>query len=60
MSTDFWDNDEDPGCVSEVEDERETFGCVLGDRCCMPGPHYPSECHSAEMMEAMEQEYGQR
>jgi hypothetical protein len=49
---DFWDDDEDPGCCSE----SHAFGCVLPGECCMPGPHYPSECHSAEMIEAMEAE----
>lgn len=54
--TEFWDDDEDPGCVSEVEDERERPGCVFPGRCLMPGLHYPSECHTVEMIEAIEAE----
>ncbi len=30
---------------------REAFGCCIPDQCCMPGPHFPSECVSVEMME---------
>lgn len=33
-------------------DEMEDFGCWFGTRCMMPGLHFPSECHTAEMMEA--------
>jgi hypothetical protein len=39
-----------------VVSEPETFGCVMPGRCCMPGMHYPSECHTAEMIEAIEAE----
>jgi hypothetical protein len=31
----------------------EEFGCHFPDRCCMPGPHFPSECVSVEMMEEL-------
>jgi hypothetical protein len=36
-----------------VRDEfgYEAFGCCIPDRCCMPGPHFPSGCVSVEMME---------
>ena len=31
----------------------ERFGCCFPERCCMPGPHAPSECVSVEMMEVL-------
>lgn len=37
------------------EEQPEDFGCIFPDRCVMPGIHYPNECHTAEMMEAMEE-----
>lgn len=39
------------------DDERESFGCVLPSKCCMPSLHYPSECHTAEMMEQINEEF---
>ncbi len=27
------------------------FGCLFPDECCMPGPHWTDECHTAEMLE---------
>lgn len=32
--------------------ERQDFGCCLPGECCMPGLHFPSECHTAAMYEA--------
>lgn len=29
----------------------EEYDCVFGDRCCMPGFHFRSECHTPEMAE---------
>jgi hypothetical protein len=29
-------------------------GCCFPGKCCMPGPHYESECHTAEMLMALE------
>jgi hypothetical protein len=31
-------------------------GCLFPDNCCMPGPHYESECHTPEMLMAQEGE----
>lgn len=41
-------------------DDRDTDtlgdeGCLFPDQCCMPGHHYTSECHTAEMLEAWNQ-----
>ena len=27
--------------------------CLYPDECCMPGPHEPFECHTAEMTEEL-------
>lgn len=46
--------------VDEPEYPREengclgAEGCLYPDKCCMPGPHYESECHTAEMLMALE------
>lgn len=34
------------------EDEESSLeeGCVFPGQCCMPGPHFTSECHTAEMI----------
>jgi|GEM_PF-3549196 len=29
-------------------------GCCFPGKCCMPGPHYESECHTPEMLMAIE------
>lgn len=57
----FWYcNLEDDGFGHHPADEdlvgRDEFGfrrsgCCLPEHCCMPGPHSPSECVSAETME---------
>jgi hypothetical protein len=31
-------------------------GCLYPDKCCMGGIHYKSECHTAEDLEAIEEE----
>jgi hypothetical protein len=31
-------------------------GCCFPGNCCMPGPHYESECHTPEMLMAQEGE----
>lgn len=34
------------------DDGPPEFGCCLPPgECCMPGLHFPSECHTAEMYE---------
>jgi hypothetical protein len=30
--------------------------CLYPDNCCMPGPHLPFECHTAEMAEELMRE----
>lgn len=46
---DFADDD----LIERDEFGFEAFGCCIPGRCCMPGPHFPSECVSAEMMEEL-------
>ena len=38
----------DDGLLERDEFGYEEFGCHFPDRCCMPGPHFSSECYSAE------------
>lgn len=57
---DPWDDlndlhDKDPEAAIQVMGER--FDCIFGDQCCMPSYHFPSECHTAEMMDAIADEY---
>lgn len=57
----YWENDDDDWGHEDGEDEYwfdefEDFECLYGPKCCMPGLHFPSECHTAEMIEA-EMEY---
>lgn len=55
---DRWDEDDDVFVRdAEAEDREEshellTLHCNYPG-CCMPGEHYPSECHNAEDMQAM-------
>lgn len=44
--TDYDDDDADE------PRERQDFGCCFPGECCMPGLHFPSECHTAAMYEA--------
>lgn len=30
-------------------------GCLFPGECCMPGPHYTTECHTAQMLMDLEQ-----
>ncbi len=54
---DDYDEEEYPEEEYPEEDDREEsfsmeFGnCYFPDKCCMPGPHYPFECFTAEMAE---------
>jgi 3-hydroxymyristoyl/3-hydroxydecanoyl-(acyl carrier protein) dehydratase len=56
---DYFNDDLDADPVNEytehdaMEDEFE-FGCHFPDECVMPGLHFRSECHTAEMIEAYE------
>jgi hypothetical protein len=40
-------------CVCDRDDEENDTGCCFPGRCCMPGEHLRSECHTAEMMAQM-------
>ena len=52
-----WDDDE---CTDEPREHLE-FGCCLPPgECCMPGLHFPSECHTAEAYEASQGELNDR
>ena len=55
----MWQEDDgheiDGFCEGE-DDEFEEFGCLYGADCCMPGLHFPSECHTGEMLEAQYKE----
>ena len=53
---DEWDTN-DGWQGSEDEDDLDPFVLDCGDpECLMPGPHYLSECHTAEMIEAYQEE----
>ncbi len=42
------DDDERDDYADEEEREPPEFGCCLPPgECCMPGLHFPSECHTA-------------
>jgi hypothetical protein len=46
-----------------LDDERETedddqIGCCFPGTCCMPVEHFESECHTSEMMEQLNAEFG--
>ena len=48
---DFDDHYAHEDLVERDEFGYEAFGCLFPSQCCMPGPHYPSDCVSVEMME---------
>ena len=35
-------------------DELHEIGCLFPGECCMPGPHFRSECVTADMIEEYE------
>jgi hypothetical protein len=35
---------------------EDEIGCLFPGECCMPGEHHKSECHTAEHLEAYEQD----
>ena len=45
MIDDGWD---------EWHPEMSDDGCCFPGECLMPGPHFRSECHTVEMIEAQE------
>jgi hypothetical protein len=48
---DFEDDLAHEDLVGRDEFGFEEVGCCIPERCCMPGPHSPSECVSGEMRE---------
>jgi len=48
--TDYDAEDED--YADDEPRESLGFSCCLPGECCMPGLHFPSECHTAAMYEA--------
>jgi hypothetical protein len=57
-----FDHDEQ-GSQAGLDDERETedddqIGCCFPGTCCMPGEHFESECHTSEIMEQLNAEFG--
>lgn len=50
----FGELDENDGYDDEEELEESFLGdegCLFPGYCCMPGPHFTSECHTPEMAE---------
>lgn len=48
------DEEDDDGYCEEYDNDPGSLdreGCLFGAGCCMPGPHFESECHTAEMVE---------
>ena len=51
----YGDADEEEETYSDDEHDEMVLDCDT-EGCCMPGYHFRSECHTAEMMDAMEHE----
>ncbi len=49
------DGVDEPNERGEDESPLGPEGCCFPGKCCMPGPHYESECHTAEMLMALEE-----
>ncbi len=39
-------------CEYDCDEDDRAIGCLFPSQCCMPGFHFPSECHTADMIEA--------
>lgn len=52
---DDFDDDDDWDDFADEDDDPFVMMCDTAN-CCMPGPHYLSECHTLEMMEDLERE----
>ncbi len=49
----YEDDDEyerDPEYSHDDGEGENELGCCFPEECCMPGPHYRYECHTAEML----------
>ncbi len=62
MSGEDYDEDRETPDFNEDHnlDSVLESGCLYPAICCMPGPHYTCECHTAEMMEEQEAEHRYR
>jgi hypothetical protein len=47
---DYWD-DVDWEAWYREHNPRGEVGCLFPGKCCMPGSHYVSECHTPDMLE---------
>jgi hypothetical protein len=55
----FDDTDEQNACTHCDADDGENgdeWGCCYPDKCCMPGEHMKSECHTADDLIAQTEE----
>ena len=53
----YWDDDDDRFDDADLAQDTDRDPFVMGrdtPGCLMPGPHFLSECHTVEDMEAME------
>lgn len=46
----------DDDLLEDLEDDADGFGCHFPKECCMPGVHLRSECHTAEMLDEIQNE----
>ena len=54
----FNDEEESDGWEDSDSHECDAPVCVFPGKCVMPGEHFASECHTAEMMQAIADEQG--
>lgn len=47
-------HDDDYEDSRRAADEEREEGCCFPGECCMPGPHFRHECHTAEMIRSYE------
>ncbi len=50
------DEPNDHDCKWDDESPLGPEGCIFPRECCMPGPHYESECHTPQMLLDLEAE----
>ena len=44
-------NDGTGDITMNAGEDADRIGCLFGPDCCMPGEHFESECHTAEMLD---------
>lgn len=47
----YYTDEEDDSQHDDGGELFEAWGCLFGERCCMPGLHFEDKCHKAEMAE---------